>query len=357
MNEQYIPINKGNYTLETPEREQRIQEILASGWEAAYSDYRKQWSENPKMNRVGEYPLLLDIELSTACNLRCPMCYTITDAFKKRVHSEFMDMQLFQKILGEISGHVPAVRLSLRGESTLHPHFIECIRLCKQYGIGEVSFLTNGSNLTESFIKELITAGTDWITVSIDGLDETYEGIRKPLKFQETLEKIKLFHQLKKQLGSDRPVIKIQSIWPAIRGHAEDFYNTFAPYAEWVAFNPLIDYLENDQDICYIDNFSCPQFYQRLIITTDGVALACSNDENGRAPVGDANQQQIYEIWHGESLDAMRQAQMKPKGFLQYEVCKHCYLPRATEDNEHEIVNGRNIIIQNYVNRAQEVGL
>jgi len=36
-------------------------------------------------------------------------------------------------------------------------------------------------------------------------------------------------------------------------------------------------------------------------------------------------------------------------GFKELEVCKHCYLPRATEDNEVAVVNGRKIKINNYI--------
>lgn len=356
MSKQYTPINKGNYTMEPPEREQRVQKILASGWEEAYWDYRRQWEDNPREKRVREYPLLADLELSTVCNLRCPMCYTITDDFKKRVRGGFMDMALFTRIVEEIAGHVPAVRLSLRGEPTLHPHIIDCIRRCKQNGIGEVSFLTNGSTLTEPFIRSLIEAGLGWITVSIDGTGETYERIRSPLKFQETLEKIKLFHHIKKQLETERPIIKVQSVWSAIRGRAEAFYNTFLPYADWIAFNPLIDYLEHDTDISYVDNFCCPQVYQRLVISANGDALMCSNDERQECVVGDCNSQSIYAIWHGEILKKMRETHAKQDGFREISKCRFCYLPRATEDNEREWVNGRELVIQNYINRPQEIG-
>lgn len=356
MSEQYTPINKGNYTLETPERMRLVQQYLSEGWESQYTEYRRQWVENPVEKKVGDYPLLLDLELSTACNLRCPMCYTITEEFKSKVKAQFMDFSLFTKILNEIEGKIPAVRLSLRGESTLHPRFLDCIRLCKEKGIGEVSFLTNGSKLSEPFIRELIAAGADWITVSIDGMGETYEGIRAPLKFADTLAGIQRFHRIKQELGVTRPVLKVQSIWPAIRGQAESFYNTFAPYVDWIAFNPLIDYLENDSAIQYVEKFFCPQLYQRLIISAQGNALMCTNDEREEHVVGNANQHSIHEIWHGQKLSDMRMTHGCIKGFVKIPKCLHCFLPRATEDGEREQVNGREIIIENYVGRAQEVG-
>ena len=94
-----IPINKGNYTMETPEREKAFHSKLGEGWESAYQAYRKNWVEFPLKQYLAEYPLLVDIELSSICNLKCPMCYTITDEFKKKVKAGLMDLDLFKKII------------------------------------------------------------------------------------------------------------------------------------------------------------------------------------------------------------------------------------------------------------------
>ena len=53
-----------------------------------------------------------------------------------------------------------------------------------------------------------------------------------------------------------RPIIKIQSIWPAIRKNAEEYYNLFAPYVDLVASNPLIDYSETSNAADYEETFN-----------------------------------------------------------------------------------------------------
>lgn len=342
-----IPINKGNYDMETQERLEQYEANRGWGWEEAYNEYRKNWREYPQRQYVSEYPLLVDVELSTICNLSCPMCYTVTDEFKSRVCCKFMDIELFKKIIDEIAGKVPAVRLSLRGEATLHPDFVSCIQYCKSKGIEEVSFLTNASKLSEDFFIQIAEAGADWITISVDGIGNRYEEIRKPLRFEETYQKIKKIHDIKKQNNWKRPVIKIQAIWPAIRDDPSEYYNTFAPYVDLVAFNPLIDFVHKEGDAIYEKEFSCPQLYQRLVIGSDGKALACANDEDGKYIVGDANFDSVYHIWHGESLEKARELHRKGK-FKEIEICRECYLPRATEDSEHAFVDGREIVIKNY---------
>ncbi len=189
-NKKNIPINKGNYSsFEVKSREELFETYKSEGWEEEYTAYRNNWSKFPKEQIVNEYPLLVDIELASLCNLKCPMCYTITDEFKEKVNAKLVDFELYKKIIDEISGKVPALRLSLRGESTLHPKFIECIKYAKDKGIKEISTLTNGSKLDLDFFEKIVNAGIDWITISVDGLNEEYEKIRKPLKFKDILEK------------------------------------------------------------------------------------------------------------------------------------------------------------------------
>lgn len=353
---QDVPINKGNYYLETEERMKQFERYRGEGWENNYQQYRKAWEENAKKQVVSEWPLLVDIETSSLCNLTCPMCYTITDEFKEKVCARLMSEALFYKIINEISGKVHAVRLSLRGEPTLHPQFVKFIKYAKENGIKEVSFLTNGSRLTDSYIKELIEAGADWITVSIDGLGDDYENIRRPLRFKDTYQKIKRFKEIKEEMKVHKPVIKIQGIWPSIKNNVEEYYNLFEPITDSIAFNPLIDYLDHDEDIIYDENFSCPQLYQRIIVSADGKVLMCSNDEENRNVIGDLNRERLYDIWHGEKMEEIRKTMKQPCGFKGIPVCRKCYLPRATEDNETAYVNGRKIVIKNYIGRSQKIG-
>lgn len=345
--EQNTPINKGNYSMDTVEREQRFEEYRGYGWEQEYKTYRDNWGRCAKEKIVLDYPLNVDIELSTVCNLHCPMCYTKLDEFRKNVYHGFMEFDLFKKIIDEIKGHVPAIRLSLRGEPTLHPDFIKCIYYAKQAGIKEVSTLTNGSKLTPEFFEKMMLAGIDWITISIDGLGEQYEKIRKPLKFSDTLQKLRDIYEIKQKYESHRPVIKVQSIWPAIRGNTEDFYNMLSPYVDLIAFNPLIEYSDFDAELVYEDGFSCPQHYQRLVIGVDGKVMPCSNDEMSQLIIGNVNYQSVYDVWHGEALNNLREKHRNGE-FKEIGLCKRCYLPRKTEDSEYGHIGDRTFIIRNY---------
>ncbi|MEW6165111.1 MAG: radical SAM/SPASM domain-containing protein [Pseudomonadota bacterium] len=356
MTQRNVPINKGNYSMDTAEREAAFEQLRGNGWEAEYAEYRSNWSEWPKRQHVSDYPLLVDIELSSLCNLKCPMCYTITEEFKQQVNVTRMDWGMYRRIIDEIGGKVPAIRLSLRGEATLHAKFIEAIRYAKEHGIREISTLTHGGKLTLPYFRKMAEAGIDWITISVDGLGETYERVRKPLKFGALLDKIKAIKQYKEENGLKRPVIKVQGIWPAIAESGVDaYYNTFSSCADLVAFNPLIDYLSKDTRIEYLEDFTCPQQYQRLVVGADGLVMKCSNDEENREVIGDLRRETVHQVWHGERMQAVRDMHLQPRGFLQSAVCRKCYLPRATRD-EAATVGDRAFFVRNYVHRIQEIG-
>ena len=352
-----VQLNKGHYCLDTDERLAAFSAKLAEGWEDKYAEYRELWTTLPVKKEVRDYPLLLDLELASVCNLKCPMCYTITEEFKSKVTKGFMDFGLFKKIIDEVAGNVYAVRLSFRGEALLHKEFVKCIQYAKSAGIPEVSTLTNGARLSGSFAKSVIDAGIDWITISIDGVDEVYESIRKPIKFAEIVSNLRQINDYKKSKRLARPVIKVQGIWPAVREDPDKYYSIFSEISDLVAFNPLIDYLRNDHDnILYVENFSCPQLYQRLTIGSDGKVMMCSNDEDGKAIVGDANTDTIHSIWHSTSLNNYRSIHSQVDAYQDLPHCRECYYPRLAVVDEKASVNGREILISNYVNRAQTVG-
>ena len=101
MSENYTPINKGQFTLEPPERVARFERKRGFGVEKDYQDNRRQWSEFPEQQYVADYPLHVDIELASICNLKCPMCYTITPQFKEKVNAKLMDYGLYTKLVDE----------------------------------------------------------------------------------------------------------------------------------------------------------------------------------------------------------------------------------------------------------------
>lgn len=317
---------------------------------------RVRWHIYPRLRLSGSYPDHVDLELSSACNMVCPMCYTVTEDFKRSVPHLNMDLQLFCKIVDELAKHhVYSIRLSWRGEPTLNRHFINCVRYAKDKGIKEVDSLTNALRLTEEMFEELVDLQMDWLTISFDGVGETYNEIRSPAKFDEMVLKIKAFAEIKRRKGSIKPVVRIQGIWPAIAANPEAYFETFEPICDEVSVNTLLDYLHKDGEIQYLNNYVCPVPFQRLVIGSDGRAFMCINDELGRKPVGNARVESVHEIWNGEAMQDVRRVHKQCKGYETFAPCKDCYLPRKTVKKPY-FVGQRLIYLDELVGRTQVVG-
>ena len=351
-----MKINKGQSQLNSRSKKLRFELNRGNGNLLGYIKNRILWHLNPRLHHVSKYPLHVDIELSSLCDLNCPMCYTTTDEFKKQVNQKSMDFELFKKIIDECKKYkLYSIRLSFRGEAFVNKDIFDMIKYAKDNGIKEVSTLTHGGFLDESKFEKLIDLDLDWLTISFDGIGKTYEKIRFPLKFDDAVKKIKSFHEIKKRRGVVKPVIKVQTVWPAISKNPKEFYNIFNEITDQIGSNPLIDYLHRDTEIQYEENFTCPQLWQRLVIGADGVVQLCSNDEMETNPIGNINNESIFEIWHGKNMSKARQIHLQHLGVKELSPCKHCYLPRETE---HDTVSldDRLIGIDNYVDRDQTIG-
>ena len=93
----HVPINKGHFDLDTDKRKKEFEEKLGEDWEKDYKEYRKLWKDLGKSKKIRDYPLLVDLELSSVCNLHCPMCYTVTEDYIKKVRMKYMSIMYFKK--------------------------------------------------------------------------------------------------------------------------------------------------------------------------------------------------------------------------------------------------------------------
>ena len=321
----------------------------------AYIANRFRWYYYPRLRYAERFPNHVDLETSSACDMRCPMCYTVTSEFKKLVRPKVMDFNLFKRLVDECAANgVYSIRVSLRGEPFLHPRIVDMIRYAKESGIPEVASLTNMLKLTPESFEELVDIGMDWITVSFDGMDETYERIRKPAKFDEAVEKLREFKRIKECKGSLKPVIKVQSVWTYIKDDPQAFYDLFGPIVDEVASNPEIDYGMHEDEIEYLDDFTCPTLWQRLVVGADGRVLMCINDEYTKHPLGDLNHQSISEVWNGEVARRTREIHCRGEGVERLSPCATCVYPRKIKKIE-SVVDGRQLDNYEYGTKDLEI--
>jgi len=332
-------ISSEQYSLASPLKEMKFGLSRGSGNRASYLWNRFSWYVYPKIHHVSQFPTHVDIEAASTCQLNCPMCYTTTDHFKKTVNQRCIDYELFKKVIDECRSYsIYSIRLSWRGESLLHPRLIDMVSYAKESGIKEVSFLTNGEHLTLEMIDGLINNGLDWVTVSFDGLYDTYEKIRAPLKFDETVAKLKLLKRRKKELGSAKPVVKVQSIWPAISNDPSKYYDFMSDIVDEVAFNPIKKkeyYYWHDKEM-YKEDFVCPKPWQRIMVTASGNIVPCIADVYEEEILGNIRDTTIFDVWHGDKLNELRRKHLEKDRF-KFEICARCQLGLKTQPTLLEV--------------------
>lgn len=287
---------------------------------------RYKWYHYPKKNIVAPFPLHVDIEASSKCNMNCPMC------FRDRLDIEetVMDFDLYCKIIDECAKHrLYSIKLSWRGDPLLNPDIAMMVEYAKKKKIPEVAFLTNGLALTKEMSQSLVAAKLDWITISFDGVGKTYEAIRKPAKFGEAIERIKFLKELRdwefkktwpNPFVYKRPQIKVQTIWSAIKDNPKIYKTIWKNIADKILFIPDKDFYS---EIIHDPKFVCQYPWQRITITASGLVTTCIGDTNEQNILGDVNKQTIKEIWHGEKMQDVRKRHSEHNR-LSLSCCKEC---------------------------------
>ncbi len=64
----------------------------ARGHVLAYLKNRAIWYYFPRFHILTDFPNHVDLEISSACDLKCPMCYTRSDEFKELVDNLAMQV-------------------------------------------------------------------------------------------------------------------------------------------------------------------------------------------------------------------------------------------------------------------------
>ena len=121
------------------------------------------------------------IEITTRCNLACPVCFA--DAGAGYDLSVTQVEAMLDRLL-ETEGHPEIVQIS-GGEPTIHPHVLEIMAAAHKRGIHYVMLNTNGLRLAQEpdFVRQLVasmpTTHLPTIYLQFDGLSaQTHQSLR-----------------------------------------------------------------------------------------------------------------------------------------------------------------------------------
>ena len=169
--------------------------------------FAKQPFDGVRSMSSTSYPQKVQIETFHGCNARCPMC--TSDKWERK--SGMMSDAVFSRIIEEvipIKKHLRVVSLFGDGEPLLDKRFAQRVELCKQNDLPNVGATSNASLLSEVKSRDILNAGMDWITFSIDSVDKgSYEKIRVQLDFETVMANISRHIGLRNQLHPSSKII------------------------------------------------------------------------------------------------------------------------------------------------------
>jgi radical SAM protein with 4Fe4S-binding SPASM domain len=260
---------------------------------------RLQWYEYPRHHFVSDFPLHVDVETTSKCNMNCPMCFR-----KNLKELGHMEWDLFTRIIDECAENgLYSVRLSWRGEALIHPRIFEMIAYAVER-IPNVSFLTNTYFVTYRVADFLIEKGLAYLGCSFDGIGEVYNRVRAPAKFEDSLEKLRYLKEKRDSLGAEKPQIRACSIWPAISGDPQAYYDCLSKVADLVVVN---NYKDFSQSADPVPDFVCQYPWERLMVAFNGRVQCCTGWNSDDISLGNAADVPLRDMWHGEKLNRLRE--------------------------------------------------
>jgi radical SAM protein with 4Fe4S-binding SPASM domain len=319
-------------------------------------------------------PAHLQVEVTSACNLRCTMCLV---RYRPPVNklAGAMTPQLYHRLVDSL----PLRQLTLQGlgEPLLSPYLPEMIATAVRRGI-RVGFNTNATLLNRRRAEELVASRVDWLHVSLDGASAgAYEAIRDGAKFDTVIANLTGLVRAKRAASSATPWIRV--VFVAMRdnvaelpdlvrllgaigvdelrvqnlSHSFDDTDPAGRYEEiraftsdqalWTgadlararaAFGEARRVAAGEGVRLRLPRFDdeggggCTWPWDAAYITSAGVVQPCCmvmGDD--RVALGDLNETGFPEIWRGE---AYRDFRRRLAGTEPPEVCRGCSLYRHT---------------------------
>ena len=283
-------------------------------------------------------PVSIGAELTNSCNLHCPECSSGSGQMLRE--RGFMDIELFNKVMKELSPYLYYINLYFQGEPMLHPLFFSFIRNSfKTHTV--VS--TNGHFLTGENSEKIVKSGLGKLIISLDGIDQdTYSSYRIDGNLNTVLDGIENVTDAKKRFNSSLK-IEIQFLVNRLNEHQIPKVRELAKRVK-VSLSMKSMQIINKKDIGswlplnerfrrykmkvgeYVTKNSLPDRCARLwlnpVITWDGKVIPCCFDKDAEYVMGDFNHDSFREIWDGPKYRIFRKSILSGRHMI--EICRNC---------------------------------
>ena len=291
-----------------------------------YKLYRRRWTQYPTHFIVGKYPLHVDIEAVQRHDILNPLGFDYIMNPVEQSECTFMDMQLFSRIIQEISQYTEpvAVKLGFRGDPVLHPHLDEMISLCHKAGSIETIVSTCASPYLEERIECLMGSGLDILTLYIK-FRENYENstLEEKHSIDSICNVLDRIRRIKATLDKNNPTIRLLAEVDPHDIVGIKQLNKF--WSNWADVVAVTDRMSNENKFCRKQSYpwACSKLWRGIVVTADGDILPCNNDGREQINLGHLFDVSIKSAWHSHLLSEIRGRHMVNKS-NEVSTCSNC---------------------------------
>lgn len=300
-----------------------------------------------------EVPFSVQIDICSACNLKCNFCFhSDLNAIKRAgISFGFMSYGLFTRIIDDMKScwgekKIKKLRLFKVGEPLLNPDVCRMVKYAKEADVAElIEITTNGTLLSEEMNLGLIDAGLDILNISVNGINEKqYEdACGYSMQFDKFQKSIAHFYQNKR----DCQVFIKYSDTGYSQEEKESFYQLFENccdeiFVETISANlwqdtNIGDYVADAHKGIYGQALEkkqvCPFLFTTMVINDKGIVHLCCVDWKTEYILGDLKSESIADIWNGTKLKEYQRMHLSGKKDCM-NLCKNCEsLSANTTDN------------------------
>lgn len=290
-------------------------------------------SQFPLVTPCPAYPVLITVELTNHCNVRCVYC---TNPLGLRERGYMTDGTFTTFIEGIKRLKINRVRVVGNGEPTLHPEFAGYIKRIARAG-PYLQVLSNGQwRDPQRIIRALLDAPANLIEVTVEGTSrDRYERSSVGAGFERLLQNLSLLKREKEAAGS-RAIINLRvMVRPSDRHREKEIKRFWKKYGDTVMLQNLVVQkgLESVEDLYRPVQFDdqsypvCALPFNAMGVNWNGDAPLCYNSILQYEPpgliLGNLGDTGLADIWNGDVLTQYREAHHKRIPELM-PLCKGC---------------------------------
>jgi MoaA/NifB/PqqE/SkfB family radical SAM enzyme/glycosyltransferase involved in cell wall biosynthesis len=290
-------------------------------------------------------PVVLQIEPTNMCNLRCPLCPVAQK--KLRRESRHMRFEEFKQIVDDVEDHVLLFVMWDWGEPLMNPEFPRMVRYAADRDIRTVTS-TNAHFLNDdSRVEEILSCGLSTLIVAIDSihadiyrkyrkkgsLDKAISGLHKVIEIKKRIHstttinfrmvvmrqnehEVAAMERTARRLGAD--VFSVKTLNPACGEVSLD--SEFVP--EDLRYRRL-EYRPGTWERITVDR-DCERPWIMANIFSDGSVVPCCYDFDGTMKVGNAFEEPFGKIWNGTAFAELRKKILTDRDNILH--CKQCLI-------------------------------